>query len=89
MVDVQSTMCFLPGSQVDLKPQKDINHLMKEPLKFVIVKCDKIRGNIVVSRRAVLENMKKANKEEVISKFNEGDIVEGTVKGITDFGCFF
>ncbi|MDP6440869.1 MAG: S1 RNA-binding domain-containing protein [Pelagibacteraceae bacterium] len=89
VVDVQSTMCFLPGSQVDLKPQNDINHLMKEPLKFVIVKCDKIRGNIVVSRRAVLENMKKANKEEVISKFNEGDIVEGTVKGITDFGVFF
>jgi len=89
VVDVQSSMCFLPGSQVDLKPQKNINHLMKEPLKFVIVKCDKIRGNIVVSRRAVLENMKKANKEEVLSKFNEGDIVEGTVKGITDYGVFF
>ena len=89
VVDIQSSMCFLPGSQVDLKPQKNINHLMKEPLKFVIVKCDKIRGNIVVSRRAVLENMKKANKKEVLSKFNEGDIVEGTVKGITDYGVFF
>ena len=89
VVDIQSSMCFLPGSQVDLKPQKNINHLMKEPLKFMIVKCDKIRGNIVVSRRAVLENMKKANKEEVLSKFNEGDIVEGTVKGITDYGVFF
>jgi len=89
VVDIQSSLCFLPGSQVDLKPQKNINHLMKEPLKFMIVKCDKIRGNIVVSRRAVLENMKKANKEEVLSKFNEGDIVEGTVKGITDYGVFF
>ena len=89
VVDIQSSMCFLPGSQVDLKPQKNINHLMKEPLKFMIVKCDKIRGNIVVSRRAVLENMKNANKEEVLSKFNEGDIVEGTVKGITDYGVFF
>jgi len=89
VVDVQSSMCFLPGSQVDLKPQKNINHLMKEPLKFMIVKCDKIRGNIVVSRRAVLENMKNASKEEVLSKFNEGDIVEGTVKGITDYGVFF
>ena len=89
VVDIQSSMCFLPGSQVDLKPQKNINHLMKEPLKFMIVKCDKIRGNIVVSRRAVLENMKKASKEEVLSKFNEGDIVEGTVKGITDYGVFF
>ena len=89
VVDIQSSMCFLPGSQVDLKPQKNINHLMKEPLKFMIVKCDKIRGNIVVSRRAVLENMKNANKEEALGKFNEGDIVEGTVKGITDYGVFF
>jgi len=89
VVNVQSSLCFLPGSQVDLKPQKNINHLMKEPLKFMIVKCDKIRGNIVVSRRAVLENMKNASKEEVLSKFNEGDIVEGTVKGITDYGVFF
>ncbi len=89
VVDVQSSMCFLPGSQVDLKPQKNINHLMKEPLKFMIVKCDKIRGNIVVSRRAVLENIKNASKDEVLSKFNEGDIVEGTVKGITDYGVFF
>ena len=89
VVDVQSSMCFLPGSQVDLKPQKNIDHLMKEPLKFMIVKCDKIRGNIVVSRRAVLENIKNASKEEVLSKFNEGDIVEGTVKGITDYGVFF
>ena len=89
VVDIQSSMCFLPGSQVDLKPQKNINHLMKEPLKFMIVKCDKIRGNIVVSRRAVLENIMKTSKEEVLSKFDEGDIVEGTVKGITDYGVFF
>ena len=89
VVDIQSSMCFLPGSQVDLKPQKNINHLMKEPLKFMIVKCDKIRGNIVVSRRAVLENIKNASKDEVLNKFNEGDIVEGTVKGITDYGVFF
>jgi len=89
VVDIQSSMCFLPGSQVDLKPQKNINHLMKEPLTFKIVKCDKIRGNIVVSRRAVLENIKNSSKEEVLGKFNEGDIVEGTVKGITDYGVFF
>ena len=89
VVDVQSSLCFLPGSQVDLKPLKNISHLMKEPQKFMIVKCDKVRGNIVVSRRAILENMKNASKEEVLSKFNEGDIVEGTVKGITDYGVFF
>ena len=55
----------------------------------MIVKCDKLRGNIVVSRRAILENTKNANKEEVLNKFNEGDIVDGTVKGITDYGVFF
>ena len=89
VVDIQSSLCFLPGSQVDLKPLKNINHLMKEPQRFMIVKCDRVRGNIVVSRRAILENMKNASKEEVLSKFNEGDIVDGTVKGITDYGVFF
>ena len=89
VVDIQSSLCFLPGSQVDLKPLKNISHLMKEPQKFMIVKCDKVRGNIVVSRRAILENMKNANKKEVLSKFNEGDIVDGTVKGITDYGVFY
>ena len=62
---------------------------MKEPLKFMIVKVDRVRGNIVVSRRAILENMKNDSKEEVLSKFKEGDIVEGTVKGITEYGVFF
>ena len=89
VVNIQSSLCFLPGSQVDLKPLKNISHLMKEPQRFMIVKCDKIRGNIVVSRRAIIENMKNASKEEVLNKFNEGDIVEGTVKGITDYGVFF
>ncbi len=89
VVDVQSSLCFLPGSQVDLKPLKNINHLMEKPQKFMIVKCDKVRGNIVVSRRAILENIKNASKQEMLSKFNEGDIVEGTVKGMTDYGVFF
>ena len=89
VVDIHSSLCFLPGSQVDTKPLKNINHLMKEPQRFMIVKCDRLRGNIVVSRRIILENMKNANKEELLSKFNEGDIVEGTVKGITDYGVFF
>jgi small subunit ribosomal protein S1 len=89
VVDIKSSLCFLPGSQVDLKPLKNISHLMKEPQNFMIVKCDKIRGNIVVSRRAILENMNNANKDEVLKNFKEGDIVEGTVKGITDYGVFF
>ena len=89
IVDVQGTMCFLPGSQVDLMPLKDISHLMKQPQRFLIVKCDKIRGNIVLSRRAILETMRNASKDEIISKYKVGDIVEGTCKGITAYGVFF
>ena len=89
IVSVQGTMCFLPGSQVDLMPLKNIDHLMKEPQRFLIVKCDKIRGNIVLSRRAILENMRNASKDEIISKYKVGDIVEGICKGITAYGVFF
>ena len=89
IVDVQGTMCFLPGSQVDLMPLKNIDHLMKEPQRFLIVKCDKIRGNIVLSRRAILETMRNASKDEIISKYKVGDIVEGTCKGTTTYGVFF
>ena len=89
IVDVDTAMCFLPGSQVDLKPLKNIDHLMKEPQKFVIVKCDKVRGNIVLSRRQILENIKEANTDEIINKFTLNDIVEGKVKGITAYGVFF
>ena len=88
VVNVQSSLCFLPGSQVDLKPLKNISHLMKEPQRFMIVKCDKIRGNIVVSRRSILENMKNASKDEKLSKFKVNDIVEGVVKNIVDYGAF-
>ena len=89
IVDVQGTMCFLPGSQVDLMPLKNIDHLMKKPQRFLIVKCDKIRGNIVLSRRAILETMRNASKDEIISKYKVGDIVEGTCKGTTAYGVFF
>ena len=89
VVEVRSTICFLPGSQVDLKPLKNIDHLMKEPQRFKIVKYDKQRGNIVVSRRAILESIRDEGKEEMMSKFKEGDIVEGTCKGITAYGVFF
>ena len=89
VVDIQGSLTFLPGSQVDLKPLKNIDHLMKEPQRFMIVKCDKVRGNIVVSRRAILEGMRDASKDEILSKFKEGDIVEGSVKGMTAYGVFF
>jgi len=84
-------MCFLPGSQVDLKPLKnfEVDSLMKEPQRFLIVKCDKLRGNIVVSRRAILENIRDASKDEILSKYKVGDAVEGTVKGMTAYGVFF
>ena len=89
ITNVQGSMCFLPGSQVDLKPLKNIDHLMKEPQRFMIVKCDKIRGNIVLSRRAILETMRNASKNEIISKYKIGDIVEGICKGMTAYGIFF
>ena len=87
--EVQGTMCFLPGSQVDLKPLKNIDHLMKEPQRFMIVKCDKVRGNIVLSRRAILEKIRNASKDEIISKYKVGEIVEGICKGMTAYGVFF
>ena len=89
VVDVKGSMCFLPGSQVDLKPLKNIDHLMKEPQRFMIVKCDKVRGNIVLSRRAILETIRNASKDEIISKYKVGQIVEGVTKGMTNFGVFF
>ena len=88
VVDVDSCLCFLPGSQVDLKPLKNIDHLMKIPQTFECVKLDKKRGNIVLSRRAVLEKKRDSNKVEMMSKLKEGDIVEGTVKHLTEWGAF-
>lgn len=89
VVSVQNSMCFLPGSQVDLKPLKNIDHLMNEPQRFLIVKCDKIRGNVVLSRRAILENLRNASKDEIISKYKVGDEIEGICKGMTAYGVFF
>ena len=88
VVDVDSCLCFLPGSQIDLKPLKNIDHLMKVPQTFECVKLDKKRGNIVLSRRAILEKKRNESKEEILSKIKEGDIVEGVVKNLTDWGCF-
>ena len=62
---------------------------MSEPQRFLIVKCDKLRGNVVLSRRAILENLRNASKDEIISRYKVGDIVEGTCKGMTAYGVFF
>tara|TARA_B100002051_G_scaffold234306_1_gene234061 strand:+ start:341 stop:2083 length:1743 start_codon:yes stop_codon:yes gene_type:complete len=88
VVNIESCLCFLPGSQIDTKPLKNIDHLMNVPLKFLCVKLDKARGNIVVSRRAILEKNKNQDLEKILSKIKEGDIVEGQVKAILDWGAF-
>ena len=88
IVDVDSCLCFLPGSQVDLKPLKNFDHLMKIPQTFECVKLDKRRGNIVLSRRSILERIRDKDKDKIISKIKEGDVTQGTVKSIVDWGVF-
>ena len=88
IVDVDSCLCFLPGSQIDFKPLKNIDHLMKVPQTFECVKLDKKRGNIVVSRRAIIEKIRDHDRNKIIEKIKEGDVVEGSVKNLTDWGAF-
>ena len=88
IVDVNSCLCFLPGSQIDLKPLKSFDHLMKVPQTFECVKLDKKRGNIVLSRRSIMERMRDKDRDKIISKIKEGDIVQGTVKNLTEWGVF-
>jgi len=88
VVNVESCLCFLPASQLDLRPLKNFDHLMKVPQTFECVKLDKKRGNIVLSRRAVIEKIRNKDKNAIISKLKEGDIVQGIVKNITDWGVF-
>jgi len=87
-VNVDSCLCFLPGSQVDLRPLKNFDHLMRVPQTFECVKLDKKRGNIVLSRRAIMEKIRDKGRDELISKLKEGDIVQGIVKNLTDWGVF-
>ena len=87
-VDIEGALAFLPGSQVDLKPIKDISPLLNKPQPMVILKMDKLRGNIVVSRRALLEESRKADRSKLLSDISEGDKLKGTIKNITDYGVF-
>jgi small subunit ribosomal protein S1 len=87
-VDLNGAIAFLPGSQVDVRPIKDISPLIGIKQPFQILKMDHKRGNIVVSRRAILEESRSAERDEVLAGINEGDIVEGIVKNITDYGAF-
>ena len=79
---------FLPGSQIDTRVQRDVSHLMDIPQKFKILKMDAKRNNIVVSRRAVLEEMHKEVRQERFSQLKLGDEVEGKIKALTDYGAF-
>ena len=87
-VDLDGAVAFLPGSQVDIRPVRDITPLMGTEQPFQILKMDRRRGNIVVSRRAVLEDTRAEQRNELIANLHEGQVLEGIVKNITDYGAF-
>jgi small subunit ribosomal protein S1 len=87
-VDLDGAVAFLPGSQVDVRPMRDVGPLMNQPQPFQILKMDRRRGNIVVSRRAVLEERRAEERSSLVASLKEGQIVEGVVKNITDYGAF-
>ena len=87
-VDLGGAVAFLPGSQVDIRPVRDVTPLMGVPQPFQILKMDRARGNIVVSRRAVLEETRAEQRSELIQGLKEGMILDGVVKNITDYGAF-
>ena len=87
-VDLDGAVAFLPGSQVDIRPVRDVTPLMDMPQPFQILKMDRRRGNIVVSRRAVLEETRAEQRSELISDLAEGQVIDGVVKNITDYGAF-
>ncbi len=87
-VDLSGAVAFLPGSQVDIRPVRDISPLMGTPQPFQILKMDRSRGNIVISRRAVLEESRAEARSELVANLKEGQVLEGVVKNITDYGAF-
>ena len=87
-VDLGGAVAFLPGSQVDVRPVRDAAPLMGMKQPFIILKMDRKRGNIVVSRRAILEESRAEQRAEVVGNLKEGDTVDGIVKNITDYGAF-
>ncbi|MFI4985843.1 MAG: S1 RNA-binding domain-containing protein, partial [Alphaproteobacteria bacterium] len=87
-VDLNGAVAFLPGSQVDIRPVRDVSPLMGQPQPFQILKMDRQRGNIVVSRRAVLEETRAEARSELVANLKEGQVLKGVVKNITDYGAF-
>lgn len=87
-VDLMGAVAFLPGSQVDIRPVKDVGPLMNITQPFQILKMDRKRGNIVVSRRAILEESRAESRNDILSRIAEGEVFEGIVKNLTDYGAF-
>ena len=87
-VDLDGAVAFLPGSQVDIRPIRDVGPLMNMPQPFQILKMDRRRGNIVVSRRSVLEETRAEQRSEIVARLEEGQVIDGVVKNITDYGAF-
>jgi small subunit ribosomal protein S1 len=87
-VDLDGAVAFLPGSQVDIRPVRDIGPLMHQPQSFQILKMDRRRGNIVVSRRSVLEETRAEQRADIVARLEEGQVIDGLVKNITDYGAF-
>ncbi|HEY6917546.1 MAG TPA: S1 RNA-binding domain-containing protein, partial [Allosphingosinicella sp.] len=87
-VDLSGAVAFLPGSQVDIRPVRDVQPLMDLPQPFQILKMDRRRGNIVVSRRAILEETRAEQRTGLIQNLTEGQVIDGVVKNITDYGAF-
>ena len=88
-VDLDGVVAFLPGSQIETRQIiKDTKELLNKPLELLILKMDKYRGNIVVSRKAITENELKEQRSELLKNIKEGSIIEGKVKNITDYGAF-
>ena len=87
-VDLNGAIAFLPGSQIDIRPIRDISPLMGISQPFQILKMDKVRGNIVVSRRVVLEETRAESRAELIDAIKEGSVLDGVVKNVTDYGAF-
>jgi small subunit ribosomal protein S1 len=87
-VDLDGAVAFLPRSQVDIRPIRDVTPLMNNPQPFQILKMDRRRGNIVVSRRTVLEETRAEQRQELVQNLEEGQVIDGVVKNITDYGAF-
>src|SRR6516162_7630278 len=87
-VDLDGAVAFLPRSQGDIRPIRDVSPLMNQPQPFQILKMDRRRGNIVVSRRTVLEETRAEQRQELVQNLEEGQVIDGVVKNITDYGAF-